>query len=98
MSECNLFENLLCSQNVPSHPGLQPNSQTPSTALQLIQLDPHFSMQFLPKDPFIHPKDIEILGQNVYRLKILNSIKVIYRLNYQKNVCNCDYFYLLSGI
>ena len=50
------LQNLLCSQKVPFHPALHPNSQTPFTALQLKQLDPHLWMQFLPNDPFIHPK------------------------------------------
>ena len=52
-------ENLPCSQKVPSHPGLHPWSHTPFTALQLIQLDSQLSMQFLPNDPSIHPKDIQ---------------------------------------
>ena len=60
--DCDLMyrslQNLLCSQKVPFHPGLQPDSQTPFNASQLIQLDPHISLQFLPNDLFTHPKKI----------------------------------------
>ena len=57
--QCRSLENLPFSQKFPFHPELQPKSQTPFTALQLIQLDPHLSMQFLPNDPLIHPKEIQ---------------------------------------
>ena len=51
------LENLPFSQKSPPNPGLQQKSQTPLTALQLKQLDPHLSMQFFPKDLSIHPKE-----------------------------------------
>ena len=68
---CRSLQNLLCSQKVPSNPGLQPISQTPVIALQLIQLDPHLSMQFFPNDPSIHPKE----NQN-FKAKCISSEKI----------------------
>ena len=64
-------ENSPRSQKVPSHPGLHPWSQTPLTALQLIQLDSHLSMQFLPNDPFIQPKE-----NQTFKAKGLSSKKI----------------------
>lgn len=71
ISFCRFWENLPCSQKSPFHPGVQPRSQTPFTALHPIQLDPHRSVQFLPNDPFKHSKE----NQN-FSAKFLWSEKI----------------------
>ena len=47
---------LLFSQNVPVHPGWQPNSQTPLNLLQPWQFCPQASVQLIPYRPDWHAK------------------------------------------
>ena len=68
---CNLLLSIPRKLTVFTEGSLPSCTTSLVTALQLIQLDPHLSTQFLPNDPSIHPKE----NQN-FEAKFISSEKI----------------------